>query len=482
MSKASLLLVDDDPLIQDLIGGWFCDEFDIVGAHNAAEVKSALQQMPKMPDYALVDLGLPPSPHRPDEGFSVIRMLQSASSNCAIVVVSGQESRRHAQRARALGAGEYVEKPCTPEVLREKLLSCRRMLEAARDNLGLVGESAPMRRLRADIMKIAPASFPVLISGETGSGKELVAHALHDNGRAGRPFLPVNCAAIPDHLAEPALFGHVKGAFTGAQTASAGMLGDAEDGTLFLDEIGDLSLQTQGKLLRAIETGEYSRVGETAHRQCTARIVAATNRQVADDGFRRDLYHRISAFILHTPSLREMNGDRVLLLEHFRRRVSADMHTPPFALSEEAAALWDQYRFPGNARELRNIVARLQVKHAGTTVHADDLKSEFAIDHVKDGLLDAADAFREIGAGGLTSSVQAPDGKQMSLDDIARALVAHGKPLASALKELDVKIRQQVLAACGGDRKKSAKMLAISEQELEALMASSNHSPAKDRH
>ncbi len=446
MANPSLLLVEDDPVIQDLIGGWFGEEFDIVGARNVSEVKSALRQMPQPPDYALVDLGLPPSPHRPDEGFTAIRLLQAASADCAIVVVSGQESRRHAQRARALGAGEYVEKPCAPETLRETLLSCRRLLQSSRNNLGLVGESPSMRKLRADIKQIAPSSFPVLVAGETGTGKELVARALHENGRPGRPFLPVNCAAIPDHLAEPTLFGHAKGAFTGAQAASAGMLGDADDGTLFLDEIGDLSPQTQGRLLRAIETGEYQRVGETSPRQCAARIVAASNRGLHDDGFRRDLYHRISAFTLQTPPLRELGEDRMLLLEHFRHRVAADMQTPPFTFSESARVRWNDYHFPGNIRELRNIVARLQVKYGGGEVDEHAVAEEFC----------SAD-----------TDVHAAHARQMRR--FADDLLDRRGELRPAVDELCAVVARRALARCNGDAAKAAAMLSLSEQEFNRL-------------
>ena len=449
MSKPSLLLVDDDPLIQDLIGGWFEGEYAIVAAHHLAEVKSALRQMQSPPDCALVDLGLPPTPHRPDEGFAVIRLLQAAAPDCAIVVVSGQESRRHAQRARALGAGDYVEKPCAPEILRRKLLECRQWLQSARDNLGLVGESPPMQTLRAEIANIAAASFPVLIAGETGAGKELAARALHEQGRPGRPFAPVNCAAIPEHLAEPSLFGHAKGAFTGAAAASAGMLGDAEDGTLFLDEIGDLSPPTQGKLLRAIETGEYCRVGETRPRQCAARIVAATNRDLDGGGFRRDLYHRLSAYTLRMPPLREMGDDKALLLSHFRAGIAADMQSPPFSLSEEAEAKWLAYRFPGNIRELRNIVVRLQIKHGGKKLEADDIAAEFCPDD--------------------SSAAESPLDERAKW--LAELIVQDDSGLLLAVAALQKNAARLALEKSKGDSEKAAALLSLSPDEWKKIIS-----------
>ena len=446
MDKPLLLVVDDDPLIQDLVSEWFADEFGIVGAHNVSEVKSALQQMPKAPDYALIDLGLPPSPHRPDEGFAVIRLLRAASADCAIVVVSGQDARRQAQRARALGAGEYVEKPCKPETLREKLLSCRRLLDSTRENLGLIGNSSPIQQLREAILQVAPSSFPVLIIGETGTGKELAARALHEKGREGKIFFPVNCAAIPDHLAEPMLFGHAKGAFTGAAQMAGGMLAEAKDGTLFLDEIGDLSASIQGKLLRVIETGEYNRVGETTARQCAARIVAATNRDLGDGQFRRDLYYRISAFTLRMPLLQDMGEDKNLLLEHFRGRVAIDMRASPFLLSPAAQTLWARYTFPGNIRELRNIVARLQVRHGDTEVDEIQLQDQFCADD----FLSNASYRRQLQA-------------------IAKGWIDGGESFADLQNEMGAAAARYALENSNGDEQQAAKRLLLSTKEFDRL-------------
>jgi DNA-binding NtrC family response regulator len=221
----------------------------------------------------------------------------------------------------------------------------------------------------------------VLIEGESGSGKELVAARLHRlSPRASRPYFSLNCAAISPQLVEPALFGYVKGAFTGANTNKAGFFEDAADGTLFLDEIGELPLDMQAKLLRVLENGEYQRVGETQRRTARCRVIAATNRDlrraVREGAFRADLYHRLSVFTLGVPPLREMEGDKLLLLEHFRRLAPGR----PFELDAAATERWRDYDFPGNVRELRNIVIRLSAKYPGQRLSLAELEPELDLD------------------------------------------------------------------------------------------------------
>jgi DNA-binding NtrC family response regulator len=227
--------------------------------------------------------------------------------------------------------------------------------------------------LRAQLRQFARSPFPVLIEGESGSGKELAAAALHRlSDRAGKPYLALNCAAISPNLVEATLFGHSKGAFTGASGPRAGYFEDASDGTLFLDEIGELPLDLQPKLLRVLENGEFQRIGETQARHSSARIVTATNRdlkkEVREGRFRADLYHRLSVFTIDIPPLRELGDDRIRLLEHFRAIYTAQADLPPFRLGAEATERLLAYRFPGNVRELRNIAIRLTTKLAGKDV------------------------------------------------------------------------------------------------------------------
>jgi DNA-binding NtrC family response regulator len=382
--KPHLLIVDDDEAIVDTLSYILGKDFEVSTAESRPHAKALLRQLDTPPELALIDLGLPPRPHRPDEGFQLITELIATSPTMKIIVLSGQNDENNARHARTLGAIDFVAKPAEPEQLRTLLLQALKVSSAEttqREDSGLIGGSLPMRRLREQITQFANAPFPVLIEGESGSGKELVAHALHrQSKRNGKPFLALNCAAISPTLVEPTLFGYAKGAFTGATNARAGYFEEAVDSTLFLDEIGELPLELQAKLLRVLENGEFQRVGETLSRVSNARVVAATNRdmrqEIKESRFRADLYHRLSVFTIEVPALRELADDRLELLEHFRRFYSDQIGSRPFDLDAEAQRMWLDYSFPGNVRELRNIVIRLCTKFAGTTVNAIGLQEE----------------------------------------------------------------------------------------------------------
>ena len=240
--KPELLIVDDDPLIADTLTYVLESDFKVYVAESRPQVKSLLRQLDRAPQLALIDLGLPPTPHRPDEGFRLVTELIAHSPGMKIVVLSGQSDETNARHARALGAVDFVHKPCEPDALRALLKRALDFQDAEAvgpADGGLLGRSIAVDRLRQQITQFANAPFPVLIEGESGSGKELVARSLHlTSHRAGRPFLALNCAAISPTLVEPTLFGYAKGAFTGATTSRAGYFEDAKDSTLFLDEIG----------------------------------------------------------------------------------------------------------------------------------------------------------------------------------------------------------------------------------------------------
>jgi DNA-binding NtrC family response regulator len=388
-SKIELLIVDDDPLIADALGFFLGRDYAVTTASTRAEAVRCLRGGKQAPALALIDLGLPPTPHRPDEGFALIADILAHAPGTRIVVLSGQSDELNARHARALGATEFVAKPADPEFLRKlisRVLSFRDTSTGDED--GLVGSSAPLQKLRAQLRQFANSPFPVLIEGESGSGKELAAAALHKfSERNLRPYLALNCAAISQNLVEATLFGHAKGAFTGASGQRAGYFEEASDGTLFLDEIGELPLDLQPKLLRVLENGEFQRIGETAARHSSARVVAATNRdlkkEVREGRFRADLYHRLSVFTVAIPPLRDLGEDRVLLLEHFRSIYAAQADLPQFRLDAAALQRLLAYPFPGNVRELRNIAIRLTTKYAGKEIGVGELEAE--LDPANDG-------------------------------------------------------------------------------------------------
>jgi len=391
--RPDLLIVDDDPLISDTLNFVLSRDFNVYVAESRAQVKSLLRQLDNPPQLALIDLGLPPTPHRPDEGFKLINELIAYSPSIKILVLSGQNEETNARHARTLGAIEFIAKPCEPEKIKTLLQNALQIRDAeltaqAGGGAGLIGKSLPIDKLRQQINQYANAPFPVLIEGESGSGKELIASALHSQStRAAKPFLALNCAAISPNLVEPTLFGYSKGAFTGATTSRAGYFEDAKDSTLFLDEIGELPLELQAKLLRVLENGEYQRVGETQSRVSNARVIAATNRdmrqEIRNGRFRADLYHRLSVFTIDVPPLRDLGEDKRMLLDYFREFYSRQAACKPFDLDARAITLWLEYSFPGNVRELRNIVIRLTTKHAGQAVNGEQLQVELDMESME---------------------------------------------------------------------------------------------------
>ena len=382
-ARAALLLVDDDPLIAEALTFALGAEYAVHACASRAAAIELVRRLEAPPPLALVDLGLPPTPHAPDEGFQLIADLLAHAPQMKILVLSGQNDAANARHARALGAWEFVAKPSDPAHLKRML--SRALAAPAGGDVALIGESAALAKLKSQLAQFAPAPYPVLIEGESGSGKEMAARSLHRlSPRAQRPYLTLNCAAIAPTLVEPTLFGYVKGAFTGAAGNKSGYFEDAGDGTLLLDEIGELPLDLQAKLLRVLENGEYQRVGETQRRTARCRVIAATNRDLRREmkkgGFRADLYHRLSVFTLVVPPLRDMNGDKLVLLEHFRRHAAGQAGVQPFELDADAAARWQQYDFPGNVRELRNIVIRLATKYPGQRLSRAELEPELDLE------------------------------------------------------------------------------------------------------
>ena len=389
--RPSLLIVDDDPLITDTLAYALGKDFDVLVSDSRQHAVMLVRQLEQAPQLALIDLGLPPVPHRPDEGFALIGDLLAHSPAMKILVLSGQNDAANARHARALGAVEFVAKPCDAEQIKKILLHELEFRAAEISGLGaadtdpLIGRSPALHKLKSQISQYADSPFPALIEGESGTGKELVANLLHRlSWRRSKPWFALNCAAIAPTLVEPTLFGYAKGAFTGAAQNKSGYFEDAADGTLFLDEIGELPLELQAKLLRVLENGEYQRVGETQQRFSRARVIAATNRdlrqEIKQGNFRADLYHRLSVFTISVPPLREMDEDKMALLQHFSVFYAEQAKLAPFTLDESAQKLWTEYHFPGNVRELRNISIRLATKYAGQRLSAQELEPELDMD------------------------------------------------------------------------------------------------------
>ena len=461
----SLMIVDDDPLIREGLAVSFSNDFKTHQAESRAAAIALLRQLPSPPQLALIDLGLPPVPHRPEEGFHLIAELLAHSPRIKIFVLSGQDEQSNARHARSLGAVDFIPKPCAPENIKKYLSDALKVQDSVhgdenrdKQSLGIVGQNPAIQALRSQIAMYAAIPFSVLIEGESGCGKELVAAAIQKlGGRPDAPFKVLNCAAISPTLIEPTLFGYSKGAFTGATSAQSGFFEDASDGTLFLDEIGELPLELQTKLLRVLENGEYQRVGETSTRKSSARIIAATNRNLREavriGTFRGDLYHRLNVFSITVPPLRELGQDKLVLLNHFRSFYARQIKQAPFELNPAALLRWEQYSFPGNTRELRNIVIRLSTKYPGQTVSTMQLQEEF----------DPLEIFAH--------TQNATDPKSIHPESIKQQLLQGGFNLDQQMREQAGYYIAAALELAAGNISEAAKLLGINRTTLHSRMS-----------
>jgi two-component system nitrogen regulation response regulator NtrX len=381
---STVLIVDDEANIRRMLGSLLRAE----GYHvrEAASARAGLLEVrEEEPDLMMMDLAMPGS-----SGLDVLPEIRAAAPQLPVVMMSGRASLSDAVRATKLGAFHFLEKPLAPEAV---LLALRSALElrqtrevnrSLREQLGeddpMVGDSERMREVLDLIARVAPTEARVLITGESGTGKELAAAAIHRlSGRSLGPFIRLNCAAIPRDLVESELFGHEKGAFTGASERRRGRFELADGGTLLLDEIGDLSAEAQAKLLRALEAGEIERVGGDQPIRIDVRIVASTNRDlkadVAAGRFREDLFYRLHVIPIHMPPLRERPGDVAQLVSYLMERHRCRTAMIPPRVGPAAMEALEGHPWPGNVRELANIVERLIILHAGADLGAAEVRS-----------------------------------------------------------------------------------------------------------
>ncbi len=377
-----ILVVDDEPEILRSLKGMLEDEgFSVLTASSAEEAIKSLKE--NQVNLAVLDVYLPGM-----TGLEFLKTVRPEFPDLPAIVMTGQGSYENAFSAVKLGAYDFFEKPLSPERL---LVSIRNALDAARirthrdellraerEDFTMVGRSPVMEKLRQEVRKVAASDAKVLILGENGTGKELVARAIHEQGALRDfPFVKINCAAIPRDLVESELFGHEKGAFTGAAQAKKGKLELADGGTLFMDEVADMSLEAQAKFLRAAEFSEFERVGGTKTIRFDVRIVAATNRnlklEIEKGAFREDLYHRLNVLSLEVPPLRERGEDIALLAAHFLRHFSLDNAKDEKTLSEEALEALRRYRWPGNVRQLKNMMERVVIMSDSAAVSGEEL-------------------------------------------------------------------------------------------------------------
>jgi two-component system, NtrC family, nitrogen regulation response regulator NtrX len=381
--KAHLLIVDDDPnTLASLSRAFRLAGHEATVADNARRAEDLLRT--EAFDLILSDVVMPGK-----SGLELLEDLKAAGVKTPIVLISGQANIEMAVKATKLGALDFLEKPLSTDKLLVTVENALRLSRLESENrelrhrLGkheLVGSGPAMQKLRSQIDRVAPSETRVCILGETGTGKELVARAIHEKSlRREGPFATLNCAAVPAELIESELFGHEKGAFTGAAAKHFGKFEQADGGTLFLDEIGDMPLAMQAKLLRVLEEGEVERVGGDKPITVNVRALVATHRNleelVKQNAFRRDLFHRIYVFPLHLPPLRERPEDFPGLVEHFARQVAAQNAWKEKTFAADAIAELRRYTWPGNLRELRNVVERLVLLAADPPITAADVRA-----------------------------------------------------------------------------------------------------------
>ncbi|THF65526.1 PEP-CTERM-box response regulator transcription factor [Pseudothauera nasutitermitis] len=389
--RRTLLIVEDDPALQKQMR-WAFDAFDSVVAADREEAIAQLRRFE--PAVVTMDLGLPPEPDDVGEGFRLLGEMLALAPDTKVIVLTGQHDRENAVRAVGMGAYDFFAKPFEPELLAltierafrlHDLQSENQRLQAASGSAldGLITRDPAMLKVCRTVEKVATAGVTVALLGESGTGKEVLARGLHAlSPRAAGRFVAINCAAIPENLLESELFGHEKGAFTGAVKQTPGKIELAHKGTLFLDEIGDLPMALQAKLLRFLQERVIERVGGREGIAVDVRVVCATHRdlkaRIAEGLFREDLYYRLAEIIIDIPALREREGDASLIAHAFTRRFARENGRGAMQLTDDALDAIAAHGWPGNVRELENCLKRAVIMADGNRISAEDLGLESA--------------------------------------------------------------------------------------------------------
>ncbi len=385
MSK-TILVVDDETSILQSLEGILTDEgFEVVIAESGLEALEKVQE--EMPDLVLLDIWMPGL-----DGIETLEKIKGLYPTLQVIMMSGHGNIETAVKSTKVGAYDYIEKPLSLEKL---LLSINNALAHSRlveevhflkekemKKHNIVGNSAAMAELKEQIRIVAPTNAWVLISGENGTGKELVAHTIHRlSRRSQNPMVEVNCAAIPEELIESELFGHEKGAFTGASTMRKGKFDSAHEGTIFMDEIGDMSLKAQSKTLRILQEQKFERVGGSKTIEVDVRVIAATNKdlekEIEKGAFREDLYFRLNVIPMRVPSLRERVDDIPDLVNEFVKEFALSAKVEPKEFPSETLDLLQKYDWPGNVRELKNLIERLMIMSPAPVIGIKDIPAPF---------------------------------------------------------------------------------------------------------
>jgi two-component system nitrogen regulation response regulator NtrX len=381
-----ILIVDDEATILQSLSGILSDEgYDTLTASNGYEALKIIEE--ESPDLVLLDIWMPGM-----DGIETLREIKRTNPFLQVIIISGHGTIETAVKATKLGGYDFIEKPLSIEnvvVTINNALNFQRLEEENRylrkktlEKHSITGNSPPIQSLKKQLAVAAPTNAWVLITGENGTGKELVARTIHQmSGRANKPLIDVNCAAIPDELIESELFGHEKGAFTGAPTRKRGKFEVADKGTIFLDEIGDMSLKTQAKILRILQEQKFERVGGSRTLTVDVRVLAASNKELEGEiergTFREDLFYRLNVIPIAVPPLRNRSEDIPLLIETFLRQYAEEGHCGQKTIAPRAMKHLRAYSWPGNVRELKNLVERLAIMTESDVIDEDDIPPSY---------------------------------------------------------------------------------------------------------